>query len=260
MTFSECSNSISKQEIDDVKNLRDFLVEKQLVILRDCELSIKEQISLTKRLGEVEPAWEDEHPDCPQMQLLDSRRQVKISQKSSSKYWHVDRSFMMNPTRFTVLHGVQIGSGARGTEFLDARDLYSSFSEDSQMELQKLTAIHDFSYRFPDIMRAKGYAEERIDALSNLYPQTRHPLVRKSKFGHSLYFNELCVSGFENVDCAYGEQVIDDILKNMRASVDVFKQVWEPGDTVIWDNFSCIHRASSDQRDGLRILHRTTAI
>jgi taurine dioxygenase len=109
-------------------------------------------------------------------------------------------------------------------------------------------------------MRAKGYDEERIDALSNLYPPTRHPLVQKSRFGHSLYFNELCVSGFENVDCAYSEKVIDDLLKNMRASVDTFKQIWEPGDTVIWDNFSCIHRASSDQGDGLRILHRTTAI
>ena len=173
-------------------NIRSCVEEYQVIILRGMSFTTYDQIMLTQQLGVVEEAWEDRHPNSKYLQLLDSRQQKKIRIKSTSKYWHLDRSFMPIPTRFTVLYAKQIGEGARGTQFLSSRTVLQSLSKPLLESIRKLKAEHSFSFRFPEIMRAKGVSEQHISKLQRKYTPSLHPLIMQTRFGESMYFSELC--------------------------------------------------------------------
>lgn len=245
--------------LDDLTKIKDLVTKFQVVVIRGLKLGIEEQLRLTSLLGPLEPAWEDPHPDCDSLQLLDSRNQVKIDGKRSTNYWHVDRSFMPSPTRFSVLYALQIGSGARSTEFMDARALLMSLPLKTQQRCSGLRAKHDFAYRFPKIMQAKGYSEERVQQLRTKYPVSFHPLVRQSQFGASLYYSDLCVSGFASLPASDGKLLKKEIEEKIELSTTTFEHVWRPSDIVVWDNFSTMHRARPDGPTGLRVLQRSTA-
>jgi alpha-ketoglutarate-dependent taurine dioxygenase len=250
---------ISTEEAHEIDDFLGFVQEYQVIVLRGASLSISEQMELTRRLGVAEQSWEDAHPDCEYLQLMDSRKQKKLTIKSSSKYWHLDRSFMPVPTRYTLLHAVEIGNGARGTQFVDSRRLMNSFPPSSTERLRDLSAEHDFALRFPEIMGAKGVTEQRISELRKKYPPSIHPLVHQSKFGESLYFNELCVGRVVGVSDSESAELVSLMTRSLHDHASIYEHVWQPNDTLIWDNFATIHRARPDGTQGVRVLHRSTA-
>lgn len=245
--------------VGELENLRAIVEEHQVVVVRNLSLSLDSQIEITTLLGQPEEAWEDRHPSSKFLQLMDSRTQIKIDRKSSSKYWHLDRSFMPHPTRFTFLHAVQVGNGACGTQFIDARDLYMRLSNEVRDVIRNLDAIHDFSLHFPDVMEAKGYEGKQIGNLKRKYPPSRHPLVRVSEYGDSLYYSELCVGRVRGVSDQESEKILEEIRDTVARTEQIYEHIWQPHDTLIWDNYSTIHRARPDGAQGLRVLTRSTA-
>ena len=239
-------------------SLPELMEKHQFVVLRKQSLTLEEQVQLTSLLGEPEPSWEDQHPDNEFVQLMDSRFQIKITEKSSSKYWHLDRSFMRYPTRFTVLYAKQADIGSRGTQILDARLLCSRVQSAIDIELSSLRAVHAFSLRFPDIMRAKGHDPLKIERQISIYPDVVQPLVRKSEFGNSLYFSELCVKKILDLADEDSLRIISLALTAMKGQDMVYEHEWHRGDVLIWDNFSTVHRANPAGTSNMRVLHRTT--
>ena len=239
-------------------SLLELADKHQFVLLRNQELTLEEQVQLTSLLGVPEPSWEDRHPENGFVQLMDSRAQMRISGKSSSKYWHLDRSFMRFPTRFTVLYAKQADTGSRGTQILDARLLYSRVQSALDLELADLFAVHSFSLRFPDIMRAKGHDPAKIERQISIYPDVLHPLVCKSEFGNSLYFSELCVKKILNVSSEDSRRIVSLAMSALEAQDMIYEHEWQRGDVLIWDNSSTIHRANPAVTSTTRVLHRTT--
>lgn len=246
-------------DVGELKNLRGLVEKHQVVVIRNLPLTCDSQIEVTALLGQPEQAWEDKHPSSKFLQLMDSRTQIKIDRKSSSKYWHLDRSFMPHPTRFTCLHAVKVGPSARGTQFIDARNLYARLSNEVRAAIRNLDAVHDFSLHFPDVMEAKGYEERRIGYLKGTYPPSKHPLVRMSEYGDSLYYSELCVGRVLGVSKLESEKILEKIQDAVARTDQIYEHIWKPHDTLIWDNYSTIHRARPDGTQGLRVLTRSTA-
>ena len=249
----------SIHEFEKFSDLKTCVEKHQVLVLRGASLSIDDQIQLTKKLGQVEEAWEDRHPSNKYLQLMDSRFQKKIDVKSSSKYWHLDRSFMPQPTRFTMLHAKQIGEGARGTQFLDSRRILRSLPASLLNTIHDLEAEHDFTLRFPEIMEAKGVSGVRVSELTRKYPPSRHPLVMNSPFGEGLYFSELCTRRILDVPLNQSNRIISQLSAALVDKTAFYEHVWQPNDTLIWDNHATIHRARPDGFNGVRILHRSTA-
>lgn len=250
---------ITPNGLADLANLKDQVERHQVVVIRGLELDVSQQMEITRLLGEPEESWEDHHPKSKFLQLMDSRTQVRIAGKSSSKFWHLDRSFMPRPTRFTLLHAVKIGDGARGTQFINSRRVLASLPEDLALRLDQLHAIHDFTLNFPRVMTAKGYDRSRITTLKKMYPPAIHPMTRKSEYGDSLYFSELCVARIVELSPDESDRLIDLLRSFTLTWNEVIEHTWRPRDTLIWDNFSTIHRARPDGAQGIRVLHRSTA-
>lgn len=250
---------ITPMSLADLADLKDQVERHQVVVVRGLPLDVSQQMEITKLLGEPEEAWEDLHPESKFLQLMDSRTQVRIAGKSSSKFWHLDRSFMPKPTRFSLLHAVKIGDGARGTQFINSRRLLASLPKDLALRVGHLHAEHDFTLNFPRVMTAKGYDRSRIAKLKEMYPPTIHPMIRESEYGDSLYFSELCVARIVELSRDESDQLINALNSFTSSWNEVIEHTWRPRDTLIWDNFSTIHRARPDGTQGLRVLHRSTA-
>lgn len=255
---TELGRVISFQEVEAGLDIKSFVDEYKVIILRGASLTIGDQISLTQKFGEIEEAWEDHHPESKFLQLMDSRHQKNIEIKSSSKYWHLDRSFMPRPTRFTILHAKKIGPGARGTQFLNSRRILASLPA-SLGPIRELKAEHNFSFRFPKILEAKGISAQNISAQMRNYLPSVHPLVARTRFGEGLYFSELCTSRILGVSHEDSVEIISRLSTTLNKQAEIFEHVWQPNDTLIWDNFATIHRARPGGISGIRVLHRSTA-
>lgn len=245
---------------EGVRNgIRLLLEEAQILLIRNQNLDLQRQLALTSLLGVPEPAWEDEHPASAHVQLMDSALQVKIDVKSSSKHWHVDRSFMSSPSRFTVLYAHHISGDVRPTQFLSGLELYDRLADRVGHDLTTIWATHSFSDKFPFIMGKKGVDTAYIERQRSLYPDSHHPLTRQHCSGRSaLYFSELCTSRIDGLPEAASDRLIAQLTQELESCPNMYEHVWQPGDILIWDNYSTIHRAKPESGNGRRILHRTT--
>ena len=240
--------------------LPELVKRHQFVVLRKQDLTLEQQVDLTSALGTPEQCWEDRHPENEMVQLMDSKVQKTCAGQGSSQYWHLDRSFMAVPTRFTVLYAKYADASSRGTQILDGRLLYTRVENAVDTALVDLSAVHAFAYRFPDIMKAKGRSEVEIVRKMSAYPDVVHPLVRVGDLGNALYYSDLCVKEIHNVSSERSRSIIEAIKSFLNAQDMVYEHRWRKGDVLIWDNFSTIHRAGRSITNMERVLHRTTAV
>ena len=221
------------------------------------QMTPSDLIELASCFGPVEMAWEDQHPEHTQLQLLDSRKQQKRIQKGSSQYWHTDRSFVPFPSRLTFLYAEKIYGEVRATEFVSMIELTSRIDAAWLDRYGSSEAVHSFALNFPKIMREKGHAEEKINRQISLYPEIRQPLLRRVNRGRVVYFNELCVREVFGLPGVESENLISDLVSSIN-SAPRYSKNWREGDLLVWDNYSVIHRGAIGSANGHRRLLRAT--
>ena len=189
-------------------------------------------IELASCFGPVEMAWEDEHPEYTQLQLLDSRKQQSRIEKGSSQYWHADRSFVPFPSRLTFLYAERISGSVRATEFVSMIELTSRIEAAWLDRYGSSEAVHSFALNFPKIMREKGHAEEKINRQISLYPEIRHPLLRKMSIARVIYFNELCVREIFGLPRTESDSLIADLVSAIN-NAPRYSKKWQKGDFLV---------------------------
>jgi len=243
------------------KELKRLLNKYQLIIIKNQSLSLIQQTELTRKLGEIELAWEDKHPESDYVQYLSNRKRTYPSFKSSSKYWHSDRSFCKTPSRYTFLQAIEISTGSASTNFCDMRSAYTTLPCNIKSLCNELTAVHAFDYKFPEIMRRKGFSESIIQKHLKMYSDVIHPLVKKNKdFNYkALYLNELTICKIVELNYKESRKLLNLLYCHSLLNSDFqYNHHWDKGDFLIWDNESLIHRASRKSSNGARELFRTT--
>lgn len=239
-------------------SLKTLLDKHQFVVFRGQFLTLEQQIQLTGRLGIVERAWEDCHPQNPFVQRIETRQRSHSGGKSTSNYWHLDRSFFPVPTRYTLLHARRVQTGANTTQILDTRTLLTRASAALNMDLSHLEATHSFSLNIPRIMNAKGAQHSEIFDKVSRYPDVVHPLVQKTDFGAALYFSELCTTRILGLSARHSDRIVAVLLSLFETDPATYHHDWQPGDVLIWDNFTTVHRSQPGRLGAHRVLHRTT--
>ena len=238
--------------------LEDCIRSSGLVVMSGVSLHPNELLKFAQQFGELEPAWEDEHPEYEFLQLMDSDTKVQTQQKSSSRYWHTDRSFVSRPSWLTLLYAELVVGKTTPTEFIDARSLASTVIEENSINPEETYATHSFAKVFPSVMIEKGQSEEKVSKQIALYPDVQHPFFTHDINGvPSIYFNELCVTELHGPGISDSDKAIGSVLDAIRRS-ESYVHSWNSGDLLIWDNFRVVHRASMQPTTGRRRYIRST--
>jgi taurine dioxygenase len=241
--------------------IRNALFENHVLVFRDQKLTVNQQILFTDSLGLLEAAWDtsNTHPEDRRLQIISNAGRQKNSKRTSSQYWHTDRSFVEKPVLATLLHAVELPPDGGDTLFADMRSAFETLPVRLKNQIGGLLAYHSYKFQFLNL-RSMRISEAVAQTEAQGFPDVIHPLVRTHPFTErkSLYLSELCLSKIVNMPKDKGEALLRELYAHALQAKFIYRHKWMPGDLVIWDNPSLMHRVDSIPHDHARILHRTT--
>jgi len=227
------------------------LHERLLLVFRDQILSYDDQVALTSIFGEVD---ERVLPRDAPFRLRDDRR-IQVVRHDlgapgvtrSTVFWHTDQSFNPDPSPVIVLKAVVVPSPCSATMFANMRGAYEALPPKRKAVLEPLAARHCFGA----LLGASGLTAPRDGA-------TVHPLVREHHVTgrRSLYLNQFSIDSIVGLPKRKGVQLLASLYAHALKPEFIYAHAWRPGDVLVWDNLSLMHRAE-DTSVSARVLHRT---
>ncbi|MEO3807731.1 TauD/TfdA family dioxygenase [Sphaerisporangium sp. B11E5] len=241
-----------------VARVREALRTHAVVVIRgDQGLSALEQAAFTRLLGPLEPASDmrNHHPDSTDVMVVDNSGTTPVV---GNQCWHSDRSFLPEPTRYTVLSGQVIPSSGSETLFADMAGACRSAPEAWKRMLRGAMGVH--SYDKLAHMRAAIHNAPVQPDYARLYPPVRHPVIRAHPESGTaaFYLSELCLARIEPEDGTPVDISVEDLHAHATKEELLYRHAWRVGDVVIWDNCRVMHRAGALEPGVARILYRTT--
>lgn len=254
----------------DIELLTKHIYEDKVIALKDQQVDAGGLVELGKRFGELvryyEPMYHHpEHPDVfVSSNVPKDGKQVGVPR--TGKFWHADYQFKPQPFAFTIFAPQILPSKNRGTFFINMAQAYEQLPEQLREEISGLSARHSvsryFKVRPSDVYRPLG---EIIDEVNASTPAVEFPVA----FEHPvtgeklLYFSE----GF-TVDIPGSRPGLLRELLQATGQLDtefshplIHTHAYDPGDIVIWDNRTLIHRAlHTSDPTAATVSHRVTAL
>ena len=233
------------------------LLSHSVVIMRGMELAPCEQVALTRLLGppEVVTDMRNHHPESTDILVIRNSGSTPVV---GNTHWHSDRSFLPEPTRFTVLRADVVPEEGGDTLFADMTAAHRDLDEEWRAVITGAEAVH--SYDTVARLRSRVHGTPLEQGYARKYPPTVHPLVRAHPESGSpaLYLNELCVASLHRPDGTPVSVGVAELHEYATQERFVHRHHWHQGDVVVWDNSRVLHRAGDLPPGLLRVLHRTT--
>lgn len=237
--------------------LRDVFVRHEVLVFRDQDVSLEEQMAFGRLFGELSI-----HPFSPN---LDDKREVIVLDYSADNppaltdQWHSDETFRIAPPSITILRAKVVPEYGGDTLFASMTAAYTGLSERMKQYIHGLEAIHDFK-PWRHLFTSSEAHQGRLRELEREYPNPSHPLVRI----HPLSGRRVLNANAQFVTCIKGlkEEESQMILQYLysRAQVPEFqlRVKWQPNTMVMWDNRSTQHYAPHDYYPQRRTMNRVT--
>ena len=247
---------------DMASALADALAEHLVLRIRRQPISDPNLIAFGRAFGELDPPGPNPYggpilPEFPEINVIsnviENGRPIG-NLGAGEAVWHADMTYIEQPPKACILHGLEIPLGQGNTYFSNMYQAYDELPDDLKAAIEGKVAIHDASHNSAGMLR-KGY-EETTDVRQT--PGVRHPLVRTHPRSgrRALFLGRRPLSYIVGMEVAESEALLDALWAHATQERFTFTHEWEVGDTLIWDNLSVLHRRDSFDSDARRVLHR----
>ena len=172
--------------------------------------------------------------------------------------WHSDSSYKPVPSTYSILAAQEVPTLGGETEFADARacydDWHGPFGETEKDELEDLVCEHSIIYS-RSLISGDIFSDEEKAAFS----PPHQPLVRfHPRTGRKVYYVGSHCSHVVGWPEEKGRALVREISGFCIRPDHVYSHQWRPGDVVIWDNRSVLHRGRTYDPSSRRVMHRAT--
>jgi len=238
--------------------LYETFVDRSVLVFRDQRLTPAQMLAAVRQFGEVFAQHNARFalPECPQIHYISNRD----SHPDGRRYipgegWHTDHSNAECPPKATVLHAVSLPAVGGDTQFANMHAAYAALPERMQRRLAGLAAVHVYQSR---------HSARRLVPLSpadrtRVPASVTHPLVRTHPESgrKAFYINPIRIDGIAGMAEAEALALLADLLEHATQPRFQYRHRWSPGDLVMWDNRSLLHKANGDyDMTQLRYLYR----
>ena len=255
----------------DVRAINAAMNEHAVLVFRGQPLTAQQQLNFSNAFGPLDiglkrvfkrpERLEDER--LIDISNVDAQGQVakRDSPKNLSNFanqlWHSDSSFMNPRAAYSMLHCVIKPSWGGNTEFADLRHAYDTLDERTREEIKDLKAEH-FALHTRILLGDDAYTDEQkkqippaVWPLSDTHPGS----------GRKLLYVGVHARQILGWPTAESRMYLQDLLEHATQRENVYVHEWEPGDLVIWDNRTTMHRARPlDDKKYKRELTRVTTL
>jgi alpha-ketoglutarate-dependent taurine dioxygenase len=239
------------------REIRDLLVERGVVIVRDIGLDDDQQRAFTRSLGDLRLGTVKKEGD-------EGLMKVTMNKAANPEYaeffpgtffWHMDGTYDAVPPFATVLSPRVLSREGGQTEFANNYAAYEDLPDDEKPFLDTLQVVHSMqSAMFPAVPDA---------TLTNMqtwfsYPTRSHPLVWRHKSGRKSLVLSTSASHITGMHPAESRELLDGLMAHATQEKYVYRHTWRMGDLLMWDNTGTMHRVRPYDADSGRELHRFT--
>jgi taurine dioxygenase len=231
-----------------VEEILQLVAERGVVVVRDQPMTIPEQISFGRRMGElhVHPAYaQSQYPEALHIYGDENSKMVP------GEGWHSDVSCDERPPGVSMLRIETTPSVGGDTAFAHQGALFESFSDTMKNFLVTLKARHS-----GDLPWRNQY--KSVDPKA--YPRNLHPVVRTHPLTgkNALYVNSGFTDRIWDMEEWESDMLLKSIFDKIAYSVEFQCRVrWEPNSVTFWDNRVVQHHACWDyfpeKREGWRV-------
>jgi len=239
-------------------DLNDTFVERSVLVFRDQHLAPHRLLAAVGLFGEVFPQHNSRFalPECPLIHYIsnedffpDGRRYIP------GEGYHTDHSNAARPPKATVLHAVSLPDRGGDTQYVNMRIAYDGLPQEMKRRLDGLQAVHVYQSRHS----ARKLMALTTEARDHVPEAVTHPIVRTHpESGHkAIYINPIRIEGIVGMAEAEALALLADLLEHATQPKYQYRHQWQPGDLVMWDNRSLLHKANGDyDMSQLRYLYR----
>ncbi len=169
--------------------------------------------------------------------------------------WHVDMSYNPLPAVASILHAWSIPAAGGNTYFCNMYAALDGLPPDLRARIEGLHLKHDAGHTSVGGLR-RGFEEA---ANVREAPGAEHPMIRTHPVTgrQCLYLGRRQEAYIVGMELAESEALLDEIWAASTRPEYCWEHVWQPHDTVMWDNRCTLHRRDGFPNDQRRIMRRT---
>ncbi len=249
-----------REEIPDSRwrALRELVMAEGLVVFRDQPMSPEHQIELGRRFGPLEnTSLEDGPMDVSKIELSNvdgsgrvlAEDDVRMQLVAVNEGWHTDGSFSEIPASFSLFAAVVVPPEGGDTFYASQQLGWEALPLAERSRLFGLRGRHDYD---------RAYAVRDLDmheVFEGPAPSSVHPIVRRHpETGRTGLFISEHLFEIEGMPVAESRALVRRLLEVCTDPARVYRHRWSPGDLLIWDNRSMLHRAQGFDRRHARVM------
>jgi taurine dioxygenase len=248
------------EPVDEVvqARLNRAFVDYSVLVFRGQHLTPKQLLEAVGLFGEPFPQHNSRFalPECPLVHYIsnqdfypDGRRYIP------GEGYHTDHSNAPRPPKATVLHAVSLPDRGGDTQYVDMRLAYDELPQETKCRLEELKAIHVYQSRHS----ARKLIELSSASRSRVPDAVAHPIVRTHPESgrKAIYINPIRTEGIVGMPEKEAQALLADLLEHATQPRYQYRHQWRPGDLIMWDNRSLLHKANGDyDMKQLRYLYR----
>ena len=236
----------------------------QLVLrFRNQRLNDDDLLRFSRYFGELDPPGPNPYgvtflPEYPEINVISNVRDdagVPIGNLGDGEaVWHADMTYIDNPPEAGILYALEVPVGQGDTYFANMVVAYDDMPADLRAAIDGKILIHDAAHNSAGMLR-KGYEEVRDVKLT---PGARHSLAYEDPTGRVALFlgrrPHAYILGMEEDD---SEALLDSLWAHASQPKYSWKNEWQAGDLVMWQNRMVLHRRDGFDPNMRRVMHRT---
>ncbi|MEK9923879.1 MAG: TauD/TfdA family dioxygenase, partial [Rhodospirillales bacterium] len=242
---------------------QDFAESGVLLIRNQGHISPLDQVEFSKRFGPLE-----EHvltqfllPGHPEIFVVSNITENGryIGAHGGAKEYHSDLAYLQEPSLGSVFRCLECPEEGGETAFVSMAAAYDALPKRLQLIFDELDVVYDYVWSYERRMASiRGPLSEVQKAKT---PPIVHPAVRAHpETGRkALFLSDIWVRYFVGMNEADSQDLLAEVMEIAKKPEAEYQHVWQPGDIVMWDNRSTMHRACPfDEENTRRLMHRTT--
>jgi taurine dioxygenase len=223
-------------------------LDHNVAVVPDQHLEMDQFLAYSRRFGLVvpHPSKMTRHPDYPEITMLGVNKFGANGQLDMAIYrrgaegWHTDGAYDEIPFKATQLSALAVPSTGGDTLFASMYAAYDALPPRLTQRLEGRRGAFTYGGR----RKATTLLNEEDRDWTPVF----HPIIRTHpETGRkALYFDPGKIVGFEGIDGAEADDLIEALTSYMVQPHGQYRHKWRKGDIVIWDNRCSYHRAAGD--------------
>ena len=240
-----------------VQAIYDALVEHKIIIFRDQDIAIEQQVAFGEQFGDLSV-----HPfapnvsDTPEIIVLDN---YGDNEPNRTDIWHSDETFRETPPMGTILRAKIAPKVGGDTIFCSMTAAYEGLSDRMKYFVSGLEAVHDFK-PWRHLFGETAEGRQKLRDMEDQNPNPTHPVITvHPDTGEKLiYVNRQFTTHIKGMSEPESNAVLQFLFQQVDIPEYQFRVHWRDATMVFWDNRPTQHYAPRDYLPQRRRMERVT--